>query len=77
MTILITPAQLHISEQLASNEGMLPSNMVGAPGIQGVAVAGIQGMGVSTPSAAAVAAATIGLAKLWHMPKGMMFTRGM
>ncbi|MNN95372.1 hypothetical protein D3C81_2141630 [compost metagenome] len=57
---------------------MLPSSTVGAPpGIHGAAVAGMQGMGVSTPMAAAVAAATVGLARLWHMPKVGMFTSGM
>lgn len=76
-TTLITPAQVHINVQLESSEGILPSSMVGAPGIQGEAVAGMQGMGVNTPSAAAVAAATVGLAMLMHMPKGMIFTSGM
>ena len=33
-------------------------------------------MGVSTPMAAAVAAATAGLAMLWHIPKGVIFTKG-
>src|ERR1700716_4030139 len=34
----------------------------------------MQGCGVNTPSAAAVAAATWGLARLRHMPNGMMLT---
>ena len=38
---------------------------------------GIQGIGVSTPRAAAVAAATIGLAGLRHIPNGMMFIIGL
>ena len=38
---------------------------------------GMQGMGVSTPKAAAVAEATVGLAIDWHMPKGMMLTMGL
>ena len=50
---------------------------MGAPGTQGAGVLGMQGMGVSTPSAAAVAAATVGFATDMHMPNGMMFTRGM
>jgi hypothetical protein len=37
----------------------------------------MQGIGVSTPIAAAVAAATIGLAGDMHMPNGMIFTSGM
>ena len=39
-------------------------------------MAGIQGIGVSTPIAAEVAATTVGLAIDEHIPKGMMFTIG-
>src|SRR5260370_34353823 len=39
----------------------------------GATVAGTQAIGVSTPSAAAVALATVGLARLAHKPKGWMF----
>jgi hypothetical protein len=39
-------------------------------------VTGMQGIGVRTPSAAAVAAATVGFAREMHMPKGGMFTIG-
>jgi len=49
---------------------------VGDPGIQGAAVTGTQGIGVRTPSAAAVAEATVGLAVDMHMPKGRMLTPG-
>jgi hypothetical protein len=45
------------------------------PGVHGV-VTGTQGIGVSTPNAAAVAAATVGFARLVHMPNGAMFTIG-
>ena len=45
--------------------------------IQGAAVAGTQGMGVSTPKAAAVAEATTGFARDRHMPKVGMFTKGL
>jgi hypothetical protein len=45
------------------------------PGVQGV-VTGTQGIGVSTPKAAAVAAATVGFARLVHMPNGAMFVIG-
>lgn len=41
---------------------------VGAPGAQGATVSGTHGMGVSTPRAAAVAAATVGLAGFEHIP---------
>ena len=49
---------------------------VGAPGVQGAVTTGIQGMGVRTPRAAAVAAATVGLLGELHMPKGAMATTG-
>ncbi len=55
---------------------MLAICTVGEPGTQGATVMGMHGMGVSTPRAAAVAAATMGLAMDWHMPKGMMFIMG-
>lgn len=48
---------------------MLPVSTVGAPGIHGAVVAGIQAEGVGTPSAAAVAAITSGLAGAEHIPK--------
>src|SRR4051794_36272686 len=73
----MTPPQLHISLQLLSRAGMLPISTLGHPGAQGAAVAGTHGMGVSTPMATAVAAATVGLAGDWHMPKGRMFTSGL
>ena len=56
---------------------MLASRTVGAPGTHGAGVFGMHGMGVSTPIAAAVAAATIGFAGDIHIAKGMMFTNGM
>src|SRR5882757_6705370 len=71
-TKVITPAHIHISCETLSSEGKFPSKTVGAPATQGAGVAGMQGMGVSTPSAAAVAAATVGLAIDMHIPKGMM-----
>jgi hypothetical protein len=67
---------MHMSVHWLSSVG-LPANMtVGAPGIQGEGVTGTHGIGVSTPMAAAVAAATAGFAGDMHMPNGMMFTRG-
>src|ERR1700735_4045151 len=65
-----------MSLQLLSSAAMPPMVTVGAPGAQGAAVAGMQGIGVSTPSAAAVAAATVGFAGLLQVPKGMMFING-
>jgi len=72
----ITPAQLHMHFDTLSSVGMPPSSTVGPPGIQGDVVTGMQGIGVSTPNAAAVAAATIGLASELHIPNGMMFIIG-
>lgn len=43
---------------------------------QGPAGTGTQGMGVKTPSAAAVAAATDGFAGLLHIPKEGILTMG-
>ena len=75
--IEITPAQLHIHLLEALSAGILPSRTVGEPGSQGAVVIGIQGIGVSTPRAAAVAAATIGLAGDLHIPKGRTLTIGL
>jgi hypothetical protein len=74
---VMTPAQVHINCETLSRDGKLPSSTVGAPVTQGDGVTGTHGIGVSTPSAAAVADATAGLAKDWHAPNGMMFTIGM
>ena len=74
--MLTTPAQLHMHFDVLSSMGWFPSSTVGAPGAQGDEVAGTQGIGVSTPIAAAVAEATVGLASDWHMPNGMMFVSG-
>ena len=76
MLMLMTPAQLHINLELLFRAGMPHNSTVGAPGTQGAMVMGMQGIGVSTPRAAAVAAATMGLAGLWHMPKGGTFIMG-
>jgi len=55
--------------------GMPPIRQVGEPGVQGT-VTGIQGIGVRTPKAAAVAAATVGFARDMHIPKGGILTIG-
>lgn len=75
--IWMTPAQLHMQVDVLLRAGCLPIKTVGEPGAQGAAVAGMQGMGVNTPRAAAVAEATVGLAKDMHMPKVGMFTMGL
>jgi hypothetical protein len=59
-----------------SSAGKLLIITVGAPGTHGATVAGMQGIGVNTPSAAAVAEATSGLAMLMHMPNVGMFVIG-
>jgi hypothetical protein len=50
--------------------------MVILPGIHGAGVFGMQGIGVSTPMAAVVAAATVGLAGHEHIPKVGTLTIG-
>ena len=56
---------------------MLVISTFGTPGTQGAGMTGTHGIGVSTPSAAAVAAATAGLLGVEHMPNGGMFAIGM
>ena len=72
----MTPAHMHMHLLVLLRAGMLSRMTVGEPGTQGAGVLGMQGMGVRTPHAAAVAAATVGLARLVHMPKGSMLTIG-
>jgi hypothetical protein len=67
---------MHVSFEFMSSAGMFPMRTVGTPGTQGATVAGMHGIGVSTPRAAAVAAATVGLARLEHKPNGRTFTKG-
>ncbi len=73
--IWITPPQAQVHMEVLFKAGMPPIIHVGEPGVQG-AVTGIQGIGVRTPSAAAVAAATVGLAMDIHIPKVGMLTIG-
>lgn len=49
---------------------------LGSPAAQGAGITGVQGIGVNTPAAAAVAAATAGFARLVHMAKGRIFKKG-
>src|SRR5579884_2094357 len=73
----ITPpqAQWHWADEVSA--GVPPIRVWAAGGAHGAGVTGIQGMGVRTPSAAAVAEATVGLDRLVHIPNGGMFTIGM
>jgi len=77
LTTVIMPAHMHISVHVLSSVGLLAKSTVGAPGTQGAVVTGMQGIGVSTPMAAAVAAATVGFAGDMHMPNDMTFTMGL
>ena len=64
----ITPPYAHMHVHSLDRHGLPPAIVVALdPGIHAV-VAGMQGCGVRTPSAAAVAAATIGLAGFLHIP---------
>jgi len=56
--------------------GKLLINTVGAPTIQGAGVTGMQGIGVNTPNAAAVAAATMGLEGVVHILNGGILAIG-
>jgi hypothetical protein len=77
LVIEIVPAKAHIHLLLLFNAGKLAIITVAEPGVQGPGVTGVQGIGVSTPKAAAVAAATAGLAGDLHIPNGGMFTKGL
>ncbi len=74
--MLMEPAYEHISLQSCVRQGFPPIMMVGFVGIHVPAGTGVQGWGVRTPSAAAVADATAGLASDVHMPKGPTFVMG-
>ncbi len=71
------PPQVHSSFELLFSAGIPAMRIVGEPGIQGAVVTGMHGIGVSTPIAAAVAAATVGFAGEVHMPNGMIFINGL
>lgn len=73
----MTPPQLHIHVEDAFSAGYLPIITVGDPGAHGEDITGMQGIGVSTPKAADVAAATCGFVIVLHIPKGIMFRIGM
>jgi hypothetical protein len=75
--MLMDPAHVHRSLQLFVSVGIDPVKTVGAPGIQGATVIGTHGIGVKTPKAAAVAAMTVGLLGLEHIPKVGIFDIGM
>jgi hypothetical protein len=72
----MTPPHVHMQVQVLFSAGMPPIMVVAEPGVHGLVVTGTHGMGVKTPSAAAVADATVGLAIDMHIPKGGMFVMG-
>src|SRR6185369_680668 len=72
----MTPPQVQRSLQLLSTAGIPPFMTFRLPGTQGAAVTGTHGIGVRTPRAAAVAAATVGFAADVHAPNGGMFMTG-
>ena len=74
--IVMTPPQVHMQVHALFSAGIPPIMQVAEPGVHGVVVTGMQGIGVKTPRAAAVAAATAGLAIDMHIPKVGMFVMG-
>lgn len=68
---------MQLSVHVLFNVGILANITVGLPGVHGVTVAGIHGIGVNTPKAAVVAVATSGFAIEEHIPKVGMFTIGL
>jgi hypothetical protein len=73
--IAITPPHEQLHVEPAVSAGFPPIIVRLAPGFHGV-VTGMHGIGVNTPKAALVAAATVGLDKLEHIPNGAMLTMG-
>ncbi len=71
------PPHIHIHLSPPEITGIPPNKQVGLAGIQGATIAGTQGIGVKTPRAAAVAAATVGLERVLHIPNVEIFTIGM
>lgn len=65
---------MHLLESFSA--GMNPIWTFAEPGAQGAGIAGTQGIGVSTPAAAAVADATVGFAGDLHIPNPEMFIIG-
>src|ERR1044072_4328999 len=76
MVTEMTPPQAHISLESLVRAGRPPMRTLGLPGVRVPAGTGTQGIGVRTPRAAAVAAATAGLDGMLHMPNGGTFTIG-
>lgn len=73
----IIPPQAQMSFEFTFTAGRFLIKTLGFPGAQGAGILGMHGIGVSTPMAAEVAAATVGFAKDIQFPKGIMFSRGL
>ena len=73
----ITPPHMHISLLVLVSVGKPWVSTCGFPGAQGAVVQGTHGIGVSTPQAAEVADATVGLARERHIPKVGILTIGL
>ena len=67
---------MHWQVETLSKAGIYPIRTVVAPGAHVAGVTGMHGIGVSTPKAAEVAEATVGLARDVHMPNGRMLIMG-
>jgi hypothetical protein len=74
--IPIDPPHIQIHLESWARIGPIGRRTVTFDVIQGADIAGTQGIGVNTPKAAAVAAATIGFAILLHIPKGAILAIG-
>lgn len=74
---MITPSHKHINVEGLFKVGKVPNITVGFPTIQGATVAGTHGIGVKTPSAAAVAAITAGFVGEEHIPNVIIFAKGL
>ncbi len=70
------PPHWHMHDDVLVRAGKAPIRTCMAPGTHGANVTGIQGIGVSTPSAAAVAEVTVGFDIDIHMPNGNIFASG-
>jgi hypothetical protein len=73
----MAPPHVHINWLESFRAGCPPTITVREPGAHGAVVTGTQGWGVSTPNAADVAAATIGLLKVTHKTNPEMFAMGL
>jgi hypothetical protein len=67
---------MHWHVEPSTSAGAPATIVSGARGIHGAGMLGTHGIGVRTPSAAAVAAATVGFARDVHIPNGGIFTNG-